>query len=59
MYSICGLAEVLSPQKRLGPQIANPQITNSQITKKYCDHKSQIRKVPVRKSNNLFKLKFT
>jgi hypothetical protein len=30
---ICVLAEVLSPQKSLGPQIANPQITNSQITK--------------------------
>jgi hypothetical protein len=41
---ICGLAEVLSPQKSLGPQIANPQITKSKITKKYCDHKSQIRK---------------
>jgi hypothetical protein len=25
--------EFLSPQKRLGPQIANPQIKNPQITK--------------------------
>ncbi len=31
---ICGLAEVLSPQKSLGPQIAIQQVINPQITKK-------------------------
>jgi hypothetical protein len=29
---ICGLAEVLSPQKSLGPQISILQITDLQIT---------------------------
>jgi hypothetical protein len=31
---ICGVAQVLSLQKSLDPQIANPQITNLQITTK-------------------------
>jgi hypothetical protein len=37
---ISGLAEVLSLQKILCPQIANPQITNRQITKKNWVRKS-------------------
>jgi hypothetical protein len=41
---ICGVAEVLSLQKSLDPQIVNPQITNPQITTKIGFQVRQARK---------------
>jgi hypothetical protein len=51
---ICGLAEVVNPQKRLGPQIANPKITKIGKSQKRLGRKLQMRKVPhLRKFANL------
>jgi hypothetical protein len=56
---ICGLAEVVNPQKRLGPQIANPKITKIGKSQKRLGSQVANAQSPtfaeVCKSNKLFK----